>query len=509
MGQGARILLTNKTPYTWKKTYHYSYQMTEWNSHFPETIAPGTSVNIYTEFEEGSTITEKDDEGIIEYTFEETGESFQVLAGYVDEGDIRIFFKNLQTLQNAIGSTITIGSKRKRYAGLYEELFVNFTIVKTDVGYITIARDQDNPNWMKYISDDKNLAQLTIPGTHDSCTYTLNSGLLDRFSQAVLEEIADALTLLIPILGKLIKTMGGVSIEVIKNITMCQTMDIMTQLYKGIRFLDIRLRNEGGELCTYHGGIYLRLKFQDVLDATYDFLQKHPGETIIMSINKDGDGDDITDLVKSAVEARPEMWYGVENDSTGTKWTKFDIPNLKDSRGKIVLLRRFGDNNTQMGINAATMVWPDNGTNPMPPAVNWNQQDFYIQDNYQPYFLNDLDSKFDDHVLKLINASKTDTSNTLYINFTSGTGGVYPQTLANGYLSAHPLGTNGKLFDHYVPKGEQWSSETTEKLGIIPMDFPETPYNGAVIGQLISLNSFTAPSSITAKAVPSMEMEKE
>jgi hypothetical protein len=40
------------------------------------------------------------------------------------------------------------------------------------------------------------------------------------------------------------------------------------------------------------------------------------------------------------------------------------------------------------------------------------------------------------------------------------------------------------------------------------MDFPETPYNGAVIGQLISLNNFAAPSQVSAQTVPSMEMEK-
>ncbi|MFC3160618.1 Phosphatidylinositol-specific phospholipase C, X domain [Chryseobacterium arachidis] len=507
MGQGARILLTNKTPYTWKKTFHESYQMAEWNSHFPETIAPGTSVYIYTEFEEGVFITETDDNGTIEYTFEETGESFRVLAGYKDEGNIRIYFNNLQTLQNTKDSIITIGSKRKQYFTQYEELFVNFTIVKTALGYITIARDQDNPDWMRYIADDKNLAQLTIPGTHDSCTYTLQNGLLDHLSADDLAAIGAGLALLIPALSVLFGV-GAITAEIIKNITMCQTMDISTQLYKGIRFLDIRLRKKDDDLYAFHGGINLNLKFKDVLDATYDFLKKHPHETVIMSINKDGEGDDISALVEAAIIKDYDMWYGIEKNGDSPSWTKFDIPNLKDARKKIVLLRRFGDNSTQMGINASTLIWPDNGTNPIPPVVNYNNQDFYIQDNYQPYYLSDLDSKFDDHVLKLIKASKSDKSTTLYINFASGTGGVYPQTLANGYM-ANFIGTNGKLFENYVPKDQQWSSETTEKLGIIPMDFPETPYNGAVIGQLISLNSFTAPSQVSVKAVPSLEIEKE
>lgn len=492
MGQGAKILLTNKTPYTWKKTHQDSYQMAEWNSHFPETVFPGTSVYVYTEFEEGVTITEKDDNGTIEYTFEETGESFQILAGYVDEGDIRIFFKNIQTLQNAKGSTITIGSQRKQYYSQYEDLFVNFTIVKTSVGYITIARDQDNPDWMKYVSEDKNLAQLTIPGTHDSCTYTLKNGILDTMSSDILADVFAGMVALIPALSVFLPV-GAITAEIIKNITICQTMDISTQLYKGIRFLDIRLGKKDGDLYAYHGGIYLNLKFKDVLDATYDFLQKYPSETVIMSINKDGDGDDISGLVESAIESNYNMWYGVEKKENKVSWTKFDIPNLKDARKKIVLLRRFGDNTTQMGINASTLIWPDNGTNPVPPVVNYNNLDFYIQDNYQPYYLWNLDSKFDDHAKKLIDASKTDKSNTLYINFMSGTGGVYPQTLANGYM-ANFIGTNGKLFESYVPQQQQTSNVVTEKLGIIPMDFPETPYNGAVIGQLISLNSFTDPS---------------
>jgi 1-phosphatidylinositol phosphodiesterase len=125
---------------------------------------------------------------------------------------------------------------------------------------------------------------------------------------------------------------------------------------------------------------------------------------------------------------------------------------------------------------------------------------FDIQDEYQSYLLGQLDHKFNNYVLPCLNrAIERGNRSKLFINFQSGTGGVFPATLANGSYSSF-AGTNALISQHI-------SAWNTNRLGIIPIDYPEYPANGTLIQQLIALNTFSQQpqSPIIAAITPEEE----
>ena len=67
-------------------------------------------------------------------------------------------------------------------------------------------------NWMKKLSDNINITEINIPGTHDSCTCKVRYAFIAK----------------------------------------CQSKTIKEQLNSGIRFLDIRVEKEGSRLKLVH-----------------------------------------------------------------------------------------------------------------------------------------------------------------------------------------------------------------------------------------------------------------
>ena len=184
-------------------------------------------------------------------------------------------------------------------------------------------------NWMAGIDGDLTLAQFTIPGTHDSCTQHC-------------------------VFGR------------------CQRTGIKEQLNMGVRFLDVRLKNDNGNFKCYHGIVYCFCSFQQVMEEASAFLKAHPSETIIMSVQNEGERS--ADF-ESAFVSR---WL----DSAQYKdlfFTENRIPKLDEVRGKIVLFRRYRNYSSDLarGIDASRN-WKDDATFRI-SRVNY---DLYIQDIY-------------------------------------------------------------------------------------------------------------------------------
>src|SRR5580698_7364810 len=148
--------------------------------------------------------------------------------------------------------------------------------------------------WMSTLSDDFALNQLTLPGSHDSCAYTVEDSLA--------------------------KTQGATLVE---------------QLEHGVRVLDIRCRHEGDVFHINHARIPLGLMFDDVIAACAGFLARHPGECIVMSVKDECGDQDCTRSFAQTFGSYIERYAEV-------RWYLSDtIPRLGDVRGSIVLLRRF------------------------------------------------------------------------------------------------------------------------------------------------------------------------
>lgn len=328
-------------------------------------------------------------------------------------------------------------------------------------------------NWMSYLDGNKKISELTIPGTHDTMTYTITKGLIKGLPNEALEGILASLITNFP-LGPL-SLASIVAVEVIYRCTNCQTLTLQGQLEAGIRFLDIRLRKEGNKLEAFHGGIRLHINFDEIQDVCINFLNANPEETIIVSIKNDDQKQENTEDIYSS------LWPSVNSAKYKDYWyTRDEIPVLKDVRKKMVLLRRFYSKVQphSVGIDAWG-GWPKNGHDLIKHACKID-----VQDAYGSYVIGQQDKKFKLHVKPQLEAASNDKgSDTLYLNFTSGTNGVYPKTLATGYLSLFE-GTNSLLYRYLL-------NHAAHRYGIVAMDFPEYPNSENLVHKLILSNDFS------------------
>lgn len=224
------------------------------------------------------------------------------------------------------------------------------------------AYASSNNNWMSKIDDNKYLSQISIPGTHDSAALY----------------------------------------EPISGTAKCQNLTLDEQFDIGIRYIDIRCRSINDSFTIHHGSIYQNLNFDDVIDKCTEFLKNNPTETIIMSVKEEytssGSIKSFEKIFSSYIEKNKNIWMLSDT-----------IPRLGEARGKIVLLRRFSSEETQLGINASE--WKDNTTFFINNSTKLNVQDCYK--------VSDKDHKWS-AITNLYNLAKNSTDNSLYINYTSG-----------------------------------------------------------------------------------------
>ena len=173
----------------------------------------------------------------------------------------------------------------------------------SSLDWITYSSYVDGPCWMKYVDDDKYLDELSIPGTHDSGTCSVDNDTEPQSSQVK-----------------------------------CQQDYIPTQLLEGIRYFDIRL-GKGDDPGIDHGDYYLLKKdayfmhLSDVIGYFKTFLNENPTEALIMLVSRGNDeatDESVTTAFAKVLDDNPKLFY-----------TSSRIPTLHEVRGKIVLLRRF------------------------------------------------------------------------------------------------------------------------------------------------------------------------
>ena len=161
-----------------------------------------------------------------------------------------------------------------------------------------VYNDSDTPlihklDWMKEIPDKTKLSEMTIPGSHNSCS---------------LFGICCART---------------------------QTWSLVEQMRAGLRFFDIRLRRINNTLRAYHGFVDQKETFDKILIYALDFLEKNQSETIIMEIISEYTMKNCT---KSFVELYEEYTQPYQDKIVIYK--NEDI-SLGEIRGKILIIKIF------------------------------------------------------------------------------------------------------------------------------------------------------------------------
>jgi hypothetical protein len=168
-------------------------------------------------------------------------------------------------------------------------------------------------NWMGDIPDAVKLNEISIPGTHDTCSL-----------------------------------FGGGSSE-----TQCFKLE--EQLLAGIRYVDIRCRRVVDRFAIHHSQVFQNLMFDDVLQVCQKFLSEHPTECILMRIKEEHTpypgSQSFMDIWNKYMDERnfDDLFY---------KSSTQGIPQLGRVRGKIFVLENQGEIPADYGIklNSPTKI---------------------------------------------------------------------------------------------------------------------------------------------------------
>lgn len=151
----------------------------------------------------------------------------------------------------------------------------------------------ENPEWMAALNDSLSLAEVSMPGTHDTVSFY-----------------------------------GG-------DLVQTQSWSLIGQLRAGVRFLDIRCRHYFDTLPIYHGSVYQYTFFDHVLQDVLEFLASFPTEAVIMRVKGEyiAEGNNETMFETVSKYLRIFRWNNF--------WLANRIPTLGECRGKIVIVQDF------------------------------------------------------------------------------------------------------------------------------------------------------------------------
>ncbi|PGU77900.1 phosphatidylinositol-specific phospholipase C [Bacillus cereus] len=238
----------------------------------------------------------------------------------------------------------------------------------------------ENKDWMGRLRGATKISQLSIPGTHGSTA---------------------------------LHGVTGGSRWIIN-----QRMSITTQLNSGIRYLDIRARRTGTSFAMHHDAVYQKKMFGDILNEVTAFLRQNHGETVLMRLKEEHTPEDgsssFEEILKGYWDNPSYKNYFWQPAASGNGSGVNANPELKDVRGKIILLQQFAVSKAY-GINYS----------------NLEKQDHYnVRASMDGMYAKWTAIK--NHLTKA-----NSDQNTIYLNHLSGnggpSGGAAPEFVASAY----------------------------------------------------------------------------
>ena len=262
-----------------------------------------------------------------------------------------------------------------------------------DYAFLSIFSSTQLESWMGKLKDETPLSALSIPGTHNSPT-----------CHTALPSVR------------------------------CQAVGVREQLDNGVRFLDIRVQPEDAEdtskdgLILVHSAFPISLTgnkyFRDLQNIVYEFLDANPSETVIISLKREGVG-------KASDQHFSKILHQFYTNDSNRWFTDNRIPSLGEVRRKVVLIRRFNQDESLNGVNDGRGLgidaasWPDNCADGLCSSGEIRVQDFYEVAETQ-----NIDKKIQlstDHLCRSAEAICPITSDIavaakqpFYVNFLSG-----------------------------------------------------------------------------------------
>ena len=318
---------------------------------------------------------------------------------------------------------------------------------------------ESHPDWMAGLPAQTSLAALSVPGTHD--TLAIHGGLLPAYYEAQ-EDHGDS----------------------------AATLD--AQLNAGVRAIDIRVRvvNNDTAFAIHHTDVYQNANFDDVLTHARGFLSAHPGETVLMDLHGECDGDsteggsgsgsighcaddpsnitqaDRVRIFNDYVSRYPGLFYAPSVTGNSTA----DMPTVGQARGHIVLTTFTGPRGQVYGGYGLTQL----------TTGNWGQ---YVENDWTQC---NLDTKWGEAQANMANANTSGAMYTTYLSSNCSPFGADPADMA--------AGMNPRAVDYF-------NSGATSHVGVVMTDFPGHALIGALIRQQNGLLAGPVPSGIAGKCM--------
>lgn len=174
--------------------------------------------------------------------------------------------------------------------------------------------------WMSRLPDTAPLSALSIPGTHDTMTYALDTN----------------------------------------QQLQCQNWSLAVQLSSGLRYFDIRARLRADRLHIYHADGYTGFSYEDVLVAMFAFLDANPSETIVMRLKEEGSPIKDSNNTISFEDALNYHHHTAPATAAGAARHLFHydpaapIPTLGALRSQVLILQNF---RAKQGAEAYGLAW--------------------------------------------------------------------------------------------------------------------------------------------------------
>ncbi|KAF7323200.1 PLC-like phosphodiesterase [Mycena chlorophos] len=220
-------------------------------------------------------------------------------------------------------------------------------------------------DWMKNYPDSTLLVRMNLPGTHDSATWNYTQATQDSLLRYTGPEADPA------------------------AIYQCQNKSIFDQLNGGIRVFDLRFAyNPGNDTLGFHHSQALlapTATVDDVWFGFYSWLDEHPTEAVLISLNYESGTGTPRDLKLE------QLIYNLMNNAVAQRYwvqTNGTLGTLGEARGKLTFLQRYDyeflpASATRLGIHLPPEQWLDN--TPIIEIV-YNQKEnliAYIEDYYE------------------------------------------------------------------------------------------------------------------------------
>lgn len=140
-------------------------------------------------------------------------------------------------------------------------------------------------SWMSHCSvKSKTLSQITLLGSHDSASITLNGKNLNGKISSL--KLTKGVGCGVQLLMNAFSITGWHFHELLKNWAQTQRLTIYNQLRAGVRFLDLRIGiSDHDKVWRIHHGMVYGEGLEKTLLMIKQFLEENPGEIVIVGVS--------------------------------------------------------------------------------------------------------------------------------------------------------------------------------------------------------------------------------